>query len=68
MCGIVGLRAPEPHWVVVVPDGRRILFVDSSPDEPLYRKNRAALYAGYRRPKPTHWLLDRRELVVFATR
>lgn len=65
ICGIVGLRAPNAHWVVVFPDGGRVAFVDSTPDQPLYRKNRASLYAGLRRPKPNHWLLDRRELVVF---
>lgn len=66
ICGIAGLISPHPHWVVVVPDGGRIAFVDSTPEQPIYRKNRAFLYAGYRRPKPNDWLLDRRELVVFS--
>lgn len=65
ICGIVGLRAPNAHWVVVVPDGGRIAFVDSTPDQPVYRKNRASLFAGYRRAKPTQWLVDRGELIVF---
>lgn len=66
ICGIVGLRVPNAHWVVVIPDGGRIAFVDSSPEQPVYRKNRASLYAGYRRPKPTQWVLDRRELVILT--
>ena len=66
VCGIVGLVAPHSHWVVVVPEGGRVAFVDSTPEQPIYRKNRASLFAGYRRAKPTQWLLDRRELVVFS--
>lgn len=66
ICAIVGLRKPNPHWVVVIPDGGRVAFIDSTPDQPVYRKNRASLYAGYRRPKPNQWLLDRRELVVLS--
>lgn len=66
ICGIVGLRAPHPHWVVILPDRGRIMFVDSAPDQPVYRKNRASLHAGYRRARPTQWLLDRRELIVLV--
>lgn len=66
ICGIAGLLAPHSHWVVVVPDGGRVAFIDSTPEQPIYRKNRASLFAGYRRSKPTQWLLDRRDLVVFS--
>lgn len=66
VCAIVGLRAPVKHWVVVAPQGGRLAFFDSDPNRPAYRKNRASLYAGYRRPKPNDWLLDRRELVIFS--
>lgn len=65
VCAIAGLKKPSAHWVVLVPDGRRLLFVDSCAARPVYRKNRATLWAGLRRPLRRQWLLDRRELVVF---
>lgn len=65
VCAIIGLKKPSAHWVVAIPDGGRIAFIDSCPERPVYRKNRASLYAGFRRPKPTQWLVDRGELVVF---
>ena len=65
ICGIVGLRKPAAHWVVAIPDGGRVVFVDSCVEQPAYRKNRSALHAGFRRSKPTQWLLDRGELIVF---
>lgn len=65
VCAIVGLRQPSAHWVVAIPDGGRVVFVDSCAEKPAYRKNRAALHAGFRRHKPTQWLVDRRELIVF---
>lgn len=67
ICGIIGVRQPNQHWVVVLPDGGRIAFVDSCAERPTYRKNRAALFAGFRRPKPSQWLLDRRELIIFRS-
>lgn len=65
ICGIIGLKKPTAHWVVAIPDGGRIVFVDSCVDQPFYRKNRSTLHAGLRRRKPTQWLVDRRELIVF---
>lgn len=66
VCGIVGLTVPSPHWVVIQPDGARIAFYDSDASNPYYRKNRSTLRAGVRRAKPTEWLIDRRELVIFS--
>lgn len=66
VCAVIGLLKPSPHWVVVQPDGARIAFYDSDASNPYYRKNRATLRAGVRRAKPTEWLIERRELVVFA--
>lgn len=64
VCGIVGLRKPHQHWLVALPDGGRVAFIDSCAERPVYRKNRASLFAGLRRAKASQWLLDRRELIV----
>ena len=66
VCAVIGLIKPSAHWVVVQPDGGRIAFYDSDASKPYYRKNRVALRAGVRRAKPSEWLIDRRELVVFS--
>lgn len=65
VCAVIGLIKPSAHWVVIQPDGRRIAFYDSDASNPHYRKNRVTLRAGVRRAKPTEWLIDRRELIVF---
>ena len=68
VCGIVGMTKPQRHWVVISRDTkRRVWFIDSDGDEPVYRKNLASLNAGERRRWESQWLLDRRELIVFAT-
>lgn len=64
---VVGLVKPDPHWIVVCRDGRRLLFVDSSPFRPMVRKNRGSLHAGERRKSQSQWLIDRRELIVFRS-
>ena len=64
-CGIVGLVKPDPHWIVICREGRRLEFVDSRPDEPEIRKNRTSLYAGKRRRSRNQWLIDRRQLITF---
>ncbi|WP_374660424.1 hypothetical protein [Phenylobacterium sp.] len=66
LCGIVGLIKPTPHWLVIAPDGRRLIFTNSDPSGLYQRKNRAAVFAGTRRKRPGQWLLDRRELVVLS--
>jgi hypothetical protein len=66
LCGIIGMTSPWAHWIVVRRDGGRLTFADSDPREPYARKNRSSLFAGTRRQKPTQWLIDRRELVVFS--
>lgn len=64
-CGIVGMTQPWAHWIVVSRDAGRLQFTDSDPFTPHTRKNRGSLHAGERRRKPTQWLIDRKELVVF---
>lgn len=66
VCAVIGLIKPAAHWVVVQPDGGRLAFYDSDANNPCYRKNRVTLRAGKRRAKPTEWLIDRRELVIFT--
>ena len=65
-CGIVGLVKPDPHWIVVRRDGRRLEFVDSTPFRDETRKNRNSVHAGKRRKSARQWLIDRRELITFA--
>jgi len=66
-CGIVMLKKPWCHWIVISPDTkRRIWFTDSSGDELEYRKNLASLHAGERRRAGRSWLIDRRALIVFS--
>ena len=67
LCGIVGLTKPHAHWLVIAPDGRRLVFTNSDPESLYQRKNRTAVFAGSRRSRPNQWLLDRRELVVLST-
>lgn len=66
LCGIVGLIKPAPHWLVIAPDGGRLIFVNSDPSGLYQRKNRAAVFAGLRRARRSQWLLDRRELIVLS--
>lgn len=67
LCGIIGITKPTEHWIAVhKPSGTRVKFTDSEAGkkEPII-KNRSSLYAGYKRQKPTQWLIDRQELVIF---
>lgn len=67
VCGIVGLRQPSDHWIVISPDGKRIMFWDTDPLKPVARKNVKSLFAGQRRQWPTQWLLERSELIVLSS-
>ena len=67
LCGIVGLSQPSNHWIVISRDGSRLWFTDSTPSYPYQRKNRASIFAGERRRRPTQWLVERSELAVFTT-
>ena len=64
---IVGLEKPDPHWIVVLRDGQRLLFVDSNPFRPRVRKNRKSLHAGERRRSKNQWLINRSELIAFRS-
>lgn len=64
-CGIVGMRKPSDHWIVISRDNGRLQFTDSDPFAPSKRKNKSSLFAGLRRHRPSQWLIDRKELVVF---
>lgn len=65
-CCIVGRSKPSPHWIVLCPDtSNRVVFVDSSPNQSTFRKNRRNVYAGPRRRYESQWRLDRQELIVF---
>lgn len=65
VCGIVGVTRPSDHWLVIIRDGGRIVFLDSDDHWPSKRVNRTSLYAGERGPRSKKWVIDRRELVVF---
>jgi len=65
ICGIVGMTRPWSHWIVVSRDGKRLEFTDSDPYKPSHRKNRSTVFAGLRRKASSHWVIDRRELIVF---
>lgn len=64
-CAVVGLEKPDPHWIVVYRDGRRLQFVDSNPFGAQIRKNRASVFAGERRQSKNQWLVNRRKLIPF---
>lgn len=66
VCAIVGLSSPYNHWIVAVPDGGRIAFVDSAAERNFFRKNRASLYAGHRPRSPSQWVLDRQAVAIFS--
>ncbi|MGA0606570.1 hypothetical protein ACO2Q0_11260 [Phenylobacterium sp. VNQ135] len=66
LCGIIGMTQPWAHWIVVGRDGGRLTFTDSDPRTPHRRRNQASLFAGERRRRPSQWLIDRRELIVFS--
>lgn len=65
VCGIVGITRPSDHWLVIIRDGGRIVFLDSDAHWPSKRVNRTSLYAGERGPRSKKWIINRRELVVF---
>jgi hypothetical protein len=65
-CAIIRTFKPENHWIVAIPDGGRIAFIDSTAGNSSFRKNLSTLHAGERRKHPQNWLIDRRELVLFS--
>lgn len=65
VCGIVGITRPSYHWLVIIKDGGRIVFLDSDAHWPSKRVNRTSLHAVERGPRSKTWVIDRSELVVF---
>lgn len=65
VCGIVGISRPSDHWLVVIRDGGRIVFLDSDNNWPSKRVNRASLHAGEGAPTSKKWVIERAELVTF---
>lgn len=65
-CAILGVNQPFAHWIVAGDNGGRIQFMDSTSGNEFLEKNKASLFAGERRPKPTSWLLDRKEVILFS--
>lgn len=61
---ILGLTKPLHHWIVARPQGGRIQFVDSRPEDPKPIKNRASLAVGLRN-RDAKWLIDPSELILF---
>ena len=66
ICGIVGMRQPSYHWIVVRHDAGRLEFTDADPMEPFKRKNKTSVFSGLRRRKSGQWLIDRSELIIFS--
>jgi hypothetical protein len=64
-CVIIGRLEPSLHWIVAFRSGKRVSFVDSHPTKGVFSKNKTSIFAGVRRKKTAHWLVDRSELVAF---
>jgi hypothetical protein len=65
-CAIIGLNAPEPHWIVLRNDGgsgKRRTFIDSDPHAPKVRKNSTSLHAGAR-AKGGKWHIETSETFI----
>ncbi|GGB03731.1 hypothetical protein GCM10011491_34840 [Brucella endophytica] len=65
VCAIIGIWEPAAHWIIAVHYDGHMLFVDSTAGRPVSRKRRSSLYAGKRKARPTQWLIDPQELIVF---
>lgn len=64
-CVIIGRLQPSLHWIVAYRSGKRVSFVDSHPTNGTFTKNKGSIFAGVRKKKNSHWLVDRSELVAF---
>jgi hypothetical protein len=67
-CVILRMTKPSDHWIVAYRDvgETRVSFLDSDPYRPQIRKNRTSIFAGDRRRRPSQWLIDRRDVIVFS--
>lgn len=66
-CAIIGQTKPSLHWIVASRSTQnRIIFSDSTVNQPFIQKNRSSIHAGKTRRNLKQWLIDRRELITFS--